>query len=242
MEPQRRIINFCSCHIAVRQGIFHPRVETEYWVKRVIRKIKSFKKRRGFRILDIFAGTGCIGIAILKSIRNAKVDFVEIDKNTINEIKINLRLNKIRPGRFRIYQSNLFEAIKTKKYDFIVANPPYVAKERLYQVSDWVKKYEPKIAWYGGKLGMRYIRKFLRELDHHLLPNGYAFFECDPYQKDEIENILRRFGSLQFRFLKDQFGKFRCVEIKNQKKLKFYSQDDARIFCLLPSDSNDINC
>ncbi|MBC7073813.1 peptide chain release factor N(5)-glutamine methyltransferase, partial [Candidatus Parcubacteria bacterium] len=109
--------------------------------------------------------------------------------------------------------SDIFEKIQRKKYHFIFANPPYVAKERIFEVQESVKKREPKIAWYGGKEGLKYIKKFLKRAKNHLLKGGKIYMEIDPLQKDKIKEILKKEGYLNFQFLKDQFKKIRLVKI-----------------------------
>jgi HemK-like putative methylase len=207
---------FLNCKIDLRNRVFIPRIETEFWVKKAVTEIqKTANKRQKTKILDIFAGSGCIGIAILKNIKNSRVDFVDIDEKAIAQIKINLKLNGISPKRYRVVKSNLFEKIKGEKYDFIFANPPYVAKERLNEVQPSVLKYEPKRAILAGKKGLIYIRRFLRGAKKNLKPKGIICLEIDPQQKEEINEILKRKKYDNFNFLKDQFKKYRVIKINN---------------------------
>jgi release factor glutamine methyltransferase len=204
---------FLNCKIDLSRGGFIPRVETEFWVKKAIKSIQATSnEQRTIKVLDIFAGSGCIGIAVLKNIRNSHVDFVDIDKKAIEQIKINLKLNKISPKRYRVIKSDVFEKVK-RKYDFIFANPPYVAKERLSEVQESVKKFEPKISWYGGRGGLKYIKKFLKEAKNHLKEKGIIFMEIDPLQREEVEKILKKESYKDFKFYKDQFKKIRWVKI-----------------------------
>jgi len=206
---------FLNCKIDTSKGVFIPRPETEFWTKEAIKEIQNYitlYQSNELKILDIFAGSGCIGIAILKNIKKSHVDFVDIDKKAIEQIKINLKLNKISPKRYRVIMSDVFEKVKGK-YDFIFANPPYVAKERLDEVQESVKKLEPKISWYGGRGGLKYIKKFLKEAKNHLKEKGIIFMEIDPLQKEEVEKILKNENYKNFKFYKDQFKKIRWVKI-----------------------------
>jgi release factor glutamine methyltransferase len=206
---------FLNCKIDTSKGVFIPRPETEFWTKKAIKEIQNYitlYRSNELKILDIFAGSGCIGIAILKNIRKSHVDFVDIDKKAIEQIKINLRLNKISQKRYRIIKSDVFDKIKGK-YNFIFANPPYVAKERLNEVQESVKKLEPKISWYGGRGGLRYIKSFLKGAKEHLKENGIIFMEIDPLQREEVEEILKKEGYKKFKFYKDQFKKIRWAKI-----------------------------
>ena len=241
IEYQGGYTKFLNCRIDLSKKVFIPRIETEFWVKKAIKEIKKSQKSKvpirpslralgksqKFEILDMFAGSGCIGIAILKNIKNSFVDFVDIDKKAIGQIKINLKLNKISPKRYKIYQSNtraerkvkkifisstLFEKLKGK-YNYIFANPPYVAKERLKEVQPSVLKYEPKISFLAGKKGLFYIRKFLKEAKRFLKPGGIIYLEFDPEQKNDILNILKKENYKNSRFFKDQFKRYRFAKV-----------------------------
>lgn len=204
-----RKVKFLNCRIDVSKKVFQPRIETEFWVGKVYPAL--LKKK--CRVLDIFAGTGCIGIAILKNIKNVWVDFVDISKEAIEQIKINLKPNKIPKNKYRIYKSNLFEKLKGKQYDFIFANPPYVALDRISEVDEEVLEKEPHIALFAGKEGMVYIEKFFEQVKKYLKPKGKIFLEFDPLQKESIKRILQK-ENFKFIFKKDQFGKYRWLKAR----------------------------
>ena len=216
VEYEKGYTKFLNCKIDLRNRVFIPRIETEFWVKKAFKNCKlqiANCKLKKVKILDIFAGSGCIGIAVLKNIKNSRVDFADIDKRAIEQIKINLKLSRISPKRYKIYQSNLFEKLKGK-YNYIFANPPYAAKEKLKEVQPSVLRYEPRRAILGGKKGLFYIRKFLKEAKKFLKPDGTIYFEFDPEQKNEISNILRKENYKNSKFFKDQFKKYRFVKVQ----------------------------
>jgi len=210
---KKKIVKFLNCKIDVSKKVFIPRIETEYWIGKAIKQIKK-KNLKNLDILDIFSGTGCIGIAVLKNYPKLckNLDFIDISKNAISEIKINIDLNKIPKNRCRAYTSSFFEIPKVynRKYDIIFANPPYIAKKRIFQVQKKVLKTEPKTALFSGKDGMNHIKRFLRQVKNYLKPNGIFFLEFDPLQKKSIENILKKQG-FKFKFYKDQFKKWRWL-------------------------------
>jgi len=217
----KQTIRFLGCRIDTSKRVFIPRPETEFWVEKAIETIKKManSKQSGLdskqiKILDIFAGSGCIGIAVLRNTKNTFVDFVDIDKNAIEQIKINLLKNKIPKHRYRVHKSDIFQDLRNQKYDFILANPPYCALKRINEVDPEVLKNEPHIALLAGEDGMFYIRKFLRQAKIYLKPKGIIFMEFDPQQKSEIEEILKREG-FKFEIKKDQYKKWRYIIAKN---------------------------
>jgi release factor glutamine methyltransferase len=185
-----------------------PREETEYWTLRVIDEIKE---KENIYCLDLFSGSGCIGSAVLKNTK-AFCDFGEIEDNFLEQIKKNVELLGIENGRYDIFKTNIFSGI-SKKYDYILANPPYVAEKRMNDVGVDVIAFEPKIALFSGMDGMSAIRVFLDEAKNYLKVSGIIFLEFDPQQKKEIENILQKNKYSSWEFFYDQFGLVRFARI-----------------------------
>lgn len=176
-----------------------PRSETEYWVEKAILELKS----RGLeepKVLDLCAGSGCIGVTVLKAIPDAKVDFVEIDESHHETIKKNILENGIDLSRVKILSGNLFEDV-TEKYDFILTNPPYINPKLSNRVGESVMTYEPQIALWGGNDGMEIIEKIILEAPKYLKPNGIIYIEHEPEQAGEIKLLASNSETLQ-----DQFG------------------------------------
>ncbi|MBI2644210.1 MAG: peptide chain release factor N(5)-glutamine methyltransferase [Candidatus Wildermuthbacteria bacterium] len=211
-------VQFLGCKIDLSKGPFIPRPETEYWVERVVEEIKYQISNTKYKIqvLDLFAGSGCVGIAILKHVPHAVLDFVEKSKKFGEQIKINAEINRIDSKRYRILQSNVFSNI-AGKYDYIFANPPYIAESRKNRVQKSVLQWEPKSALFGGKDGLRYIRVLLQRAQDHLAPGGKLYMEFDSFQKNAIAKLLHKFGWEHFAFFRDQYGKWRYAVAEDHK-------------------------
>lgn len=203
--------NFLGCKIDLSLKPFIPRPETEYWASKAIEEIK--KERRKISCLDIFSGSGCIGIAVLKTCPAVSgMDFAEKEKKFLKQIKINLDLNGIERNKYRIIQSDIFENIK-EKYDYIFANPPYIPLTRINKVQKSVLLFESKEALFGGKDGFFYIRKFLKEAKSHLKKDARVYMEFDYFYKTDLEKLLKKFGYKNYKICKDQYKKERYLVI-----------------------------
>lgn len=228
-EPVDYIIGFTEflgCKIDLSKKTLIPRPETEFWVEKAIKDIyHEFQTfgNRSIRVLDIFSGSGCIGIAVLKHIKSAKVVFAEKDphyqkisvgasKNLLKQIEINLKINNITKNRCKIIKSDVFSKVEGR-FDYILANPPYIPTARKNKVQKSVLKYEPKIALFGGEDGLFYVKKFLAEAKNFLNSDGKIYMELDSIQKKQIEKLLKQYHYKSWKFHKDQYGKWRYVVI-----------------------------
>lgn len=245
-EPVDYVIGFTEflgCKIDLSKKTLIPRKETEFWMAKVIEEIrtalalrrsaedvKSIVQRSWghenykLKVLDIFAGSGCIGVSVLANVENLLCDFADVDVKAISQIKINLKNNFIKPDRYKVFKSDIFKNIKGK-YDFILANPPYIPDYRVNpsarlrailrnRIQKSVLKYEPKKALFGGKDGMSFINKFLKNAKKHLNNGGGIFMEFDPPQKKEIEKMLKKYKYKSWEFNKDQYDKLRWLSAK----------------------------
>ncbi len=196
-----------------------PRQETEFWLEKTVREalLPSSEGRRGggkegtkIKILDLFAGSGCIGIALLKNLPGITVDFGEKDPNLILQIEKNLAINNIAPERAHAYETDVFFHLPPKKYDYIFANPPYISRNKKERVADSVMKHEPHLALFADDDGLFFIKKLLKESPDFLAPNGKLFIEFDAGQKEKIEERIKE-SKFKGEFWKDQFEKWRVI-------------------------------
>ncbi|MDD4122946.1 MAG: methyltransferase [Candidatus Pacebacteria bacterium] len=168
--------------------------------------LKQYFKNK-IEILDIFSGSGCMGIYANK-ILNSNITFSDIKNTFLKQIKLNCMINNIH--NYTIIKSNIFKKIN-KQYNLILANPPYVPKKDLIQKS--VLQYEPSIALFGkGKDGLGIISIFLKNLNSHLKNNGICILEFHPNQKEKIQDILDQ-SNFKYIFKKDQYLRDRYVLI-----------------------------
>ncbi len=204
---------FCGTKIYLDSHPLIPRPETEYWTKFAIDEIQKYKHPR---VLDLCAGSGCVGVAVLKAVPDSVVDFVEIDESHNATILKNIRENGIGENRVRIFGGSLFEKITTsagmtpQQYDFILTNPPYIDPNLSDRIGAGVREYEPEIALFGGDSGMELIREILAGIPQFLKPGGVLTIEHEPEQAEKIQELLP--GIIP---QKDQFGVVRFSVHKN---------------------------
>ncbi len=203
-------VPFCNLRIFLETSPLIPRVETEYWVDILIKKLNTSNKK--LKILDMCAGSGCIGLSMKKNVKEAEVDLQEIKVKHNKTIRKNAIINNI--SKIKIINGDLFQDI-TERYDYIIANPPYISKTSK-QINRRVKDYEPSIALFANENGKEIIKRIIKNTPKFLKPNGILVIEHDENQKEEITKMAKK---NEIKTYKDQFNKDRWSEITFNKSL-----------------------
>lgn len=139
------------------------------------KRFEPWLTREPRSILDLCAGSGCIGIACALAYPEARVDLAEIDR-AAREV---LESNRSRHGvedRTRVFGGDLFERLEGQRYDLIVCNPPYVP------TAEWRRlppeyRHEPRRALEAGADGMAVVARILQEAPEHLHDAGVLVCE-----------------------------------------------------------------
>jgi len=192
-EPLAYLISsipFLNTSINLDSKPLIPRPETEYWTKQVIEEIKN-RPVTPLRILDVCAGSGCIGVAILQEVPHVLLDFIELEEKHLPTIEKNCRANSVGKGRYRIFAGNLFKTASNEalpKYDYVLSNPPYI-DPALDRTEASVKLYEPETALYGGISGLEVLTRLIKEAPLYLKLNGQLWLEHEPEQVRSIREL-----------------------------------------------------
>lgn len=182
-----------------------PRPETEYWTANAIEDVKTDANDKAVRVLDLCAGSGCIGVAVLSALPSAHVDFVEIEEKHHPNILKNIRINEIDVSRTNVFGGDLFSALpQNGQYDYIFTNPPYI-DPALDRAEESVKDFEPHSALYGGERGFELIERIIRELPARLRRAGTCYLEHEPEQEGLIAECAAKHHLVSQTF-PDQYG------------------------------------
>jgi release factor glutamine methyltransferase len=202
-EPLAYVIGtqpFLGLTIGLSSRPLIPRPETEWWTEELIHHIGT----RSLRVLDLCAGSGAIGLAILKECPNATVMFGERMPSHAVQIQENLARNHLDSSRADIRAGDLFAPFTNERFDIIAVNPPYIPEGRVLDES--VALYEPNEALFGGPDGLSLIRRIAKEVPQHIVPDGELWMECDV---ETIEAATALFPKATIRT--DQYGRPRVV-------------------------------
>ena len=210
-EPVQYIVgnvDFYGCNIKVNKNVLIPRFETEELVDYSIKYIeKNFENPD---ILEIGTGSGCISIALKKSLSKSNIFATDISKDAINVAKINAKDNN---ADIKFINTNIYEGIY-KKFDVIISNPPYISKNE--EIMDIVYNNEPHIALFADNNGLYFYEEILKNSSKILKDKFLICLEIGMTQAQDIINIANKYlDKINIIVKKDIQGRDRFIFIKN---------------------------
>ena len=127
------------------------------------------------RVLDMCTGSGCLAILAAHAFPRATVDAVDLSAAALTVARRNIRAHRL-ASRVQAIRSNLFEGLQGRRYDLIIANPPYVTARNM-RVLPQEYRAEPALALAGGPDGLDLVRRLLDGMRAHLRPGGMLLVE-----------------------------------------------------------------
>lgn len=213
-EPVAYIIGeweFYGMPMNVSNDVLIPRIDTELLAERGI--LRAREAGEGARVLDLCAGSGCVGLAVAANAPECRVVLGEWSEGALRICKQNVRRNGLN-ARVTCLSVNAKEAPSASLWDFdvIVCNPPYIPSGDIPGLDVSVKDYEPHMALDGGKDGLDFYRIIAAKWKTALRLDGTLFFEVGMGQAPDVENILTENGYEDIRTTADTQGIWRVVE------------------------------
>lgn len=197
----------------VGEGVLIPRPETECLVDFALDYIHQQQdwQTRSWNILDLCAGTGCIGISLLLQVPTATVFFLEKSEAAVSFLRRNVEQYGLQ-DRAVIRQGSLFDGFSAASFpvpDVLLSNPPYLRTEELEQLQTELKR-EPVLALDGGKDGLSFYRNLREQWLPHL-PSG-SFYAVEGGE-DQAPQIAALFSAVctQTEMKQDPYGMTRFV-------------------------------
>lgn len=196
---------FWSLDFIVNKDTLIPRPETELLIECLV---KYYKNKKIF-ILDIGTGSGCIILSILKELKKSKGIGIDVSKKAIKVASKNAKNLRLQ-ARSKFIKRNLHE-FNSYMFDLIVSNPPYICSHELKNLSEDIKKYEPRLALDGGNDGLDVVKKIIYKSKSILKRKGMLALEIGYGQFKKVSPILK-FNGFKIKFIiKDYHNNIRCI-------------------------------
>jgi release factor glutamine methyltransferase len=196
---------FWSKKFYVNKDTLIPRPETELLVAELL---KIFKEKK-ISILDIGTGSGCIIISLLIGLKQSIGTGIDISKNAISISKKNAL--KFKLSKKIKFLNKPLENLSGKKFDLIVSNPPYIKRKDIKNLSEDIKRYEPRMALDGGNDGLDLIKKVIYKSKEILKIKGMLALEIGNEQIKKVSKLLVDNNFRIKHVIKDYKNNVRCV-------------------------------
>ena len=213
-EPVAYIIGeweFYGLPLDISREVLIPRSDTEVLAERAILLTRAAGD--GARVLDLCAGSGCVGLAVAANAPDCRVVLADLSEGALRICKQNVRRNQLN-ARVTCVQADAMTAPAPALWDFdvIACNPPYIPHGDLANLDVSVRDYEPWGALDGGEDGLDFYRAVSARWGTALRLGGTLIFEVGIGQAPDVEQIMAQNGFENIVTHQDTRGIWRVVE------------------------------
>lgn len=228
---------FLDFELAVGPGVLCPRADTEVVAEAAAQTLAGCAAPK---VLDLCAGTGCLGLGIKRLCPTASVTCVEKSPEALHYLVCNVRtaLRSLPQGSTedvleedeptlgsgllgiaalppaaQAVEGDLFDywrGLPEGGLDLIVSNPPYLTASEMEDLQPEVAK-EPAMALAAGEDGLDFYRALARHYQTPLRPGGTLTLEIGWQQREAVCALLQAEGWTQIRCIQDLGGNDRCI-------------------------------
>ena len=213
-EPVAYIIGeweFYGLTLTVNQDVLIPRMDTEVLAERAILLARAAGE--GARVLDLCAGSGCVGLAVATNVPQCRVVLADLSEAALKICKQNIRRCDLN-ARVTCVQADALQPPDGALWDFdvIACNPTYIPTGDLAGLDPSVRDFEPRSALDGGPDGLDFYRAVASQWGPALRLGGSLLFEVGIGQAPDVENLMTEHGFTDIQSSQDTQGIWRVVE------------------------------
>lgn len=182
----------------VGPGVLVPRADTETVVEVAL---DYLKEKENPQILDLCAGSGCIGITLAKEKADSSVILLEKFDEAITYAQKNILLNSA--ANAGLLKGDIFEGTGSEKeYDLIISNPPYIPENEMKDISPETK-FEPETALLADDGGLEFYKAIINNYTKSLKSGGMLAFEVGINESQSVAELLKEAGYKNISIKKD---------------------------------------
>ena len=202
---------FYGLTLDINRDVLIPRPDTETLVERGILFVRDLPE--GTRVLDLCAGSGCVGLAVADNCPNTQVVLGEWSEAALRVCRQNIRRCDL-SVQVQAAQVDALEPPPRvlRDFDLILCNPPYIPTLDIRRLDVSVRDYEPHLALDGGEDGLKFYRAIAKKWKRALKPGGKLAFEVGYDQAPAVEAIMTEQGFTDLQTTRDPGLHWRVVE------------------------------
>lgn len=221
-EPVAYILgqkDFFSRTFQVSPAVLVPRPDSETLIEETFKLLKGSTQTElhGF---EIGLGSGCLSITLLCEVSTLHMTAIDISAAALQIASQNANTHAV-TERLHMHAADFLNPTRSsfdfwqKKYDFIIANPPYISEAEFKTLDADVNVYEPKIALTADQDGLAFYAPIAEFAKTHLQQNGFVMVEIGNEQGVRVQKIFRDAGFEDVVCKKDYGGHDRVVIAKS---------------------------
>lgn len=212
-EPVAYIIGeweFYGLTLDISRDVLIPRLDTEVLAEQAILAARSAGE--GCRVLDLCAGSGCVGLAVAANVPECRVVLADLSEGALRVCKQNIRRCDLNARVTCLSADAKLPPLPALwDFDVIACNPPYIPWRDIDGLDVSVKDYEPRQALDGGDDGLDFYRTVASKWKGALRLGGTLFFEVGMGQAADVKQILGKNGYENLRSFQDTQDIWRVV-------------------------------
>ena len=211
-EPVAYLIGeweFYGLPLDISEAVLIPRVDTEVLAAQAIDYVNTLGQ---CRVLDLCAGSGCVGLAVAANAPRCRVLLGELSEGAVRICRQNIRRNQL-SGQVSVMVMDAMAKPPAAigEFDCIVCNPPYIPRAEIEKLDISVKNFEPYRALCGGEDGYDFYSYISQHWRGALRSGGRLYFEVGIGQADTVLRMMRANGFGDINVVQDTRGIPRVV-------------------------------
>ncbi len=192
------IWGFFGREFEVGTGVLIPRADTEVLVEKALAVIKEINSPC---VLDLCAGSGCIGVSIAAERPDAAVTLIEKYELAAGFCACNIARHRTTNATLKMGDVLSGDGADGQ-YDLIVSNPPYITDKEMGELQREVT-FEPETALAGGSDGLAFYRAIIEKYKNSLKESGVMMFEVGINEADSVAELMSEAGFAKIDFVRD---------------------------------------
>ncbi len=196
---------FYGRDFAVGPDVLIPRPETETLVEAALERLAPRAPGIAPRVLDLGTGSGVIAVTLACERTDLVVSAIDASERALEVARANARAHACE-ARIELLAGSWYAPVGTRRFDLVVANPPYVAAADRH-LGEGDLRFEPRAALTDGSAdGLDSIRAIVAGAASHLAPGAWLLLEHGYDQAEAAGALLAAAGFSERVSIRDLAG------------------------------------
>ena len=214
-EPLQYILgewDFMDFTLKVGPGVLCPRADSEIVCESALALLQG---RERPVVYDLCAGTGCLGLGIMRHSPGALVTCVEKSPEAWHYLTANTAQTGVRTVQADVF--TYYKTLPAEGADLIISNPPYLTGAEMRALMPETAQ-EPAMALDGGADGLDFYRLLTAHYRDALRPGGWLVLEIGCAQAADVLALGAANGWVNGSCRKDYGSNDRAVLLQKPEK------------------------